>query len=171
MSIPLTILAIFLCGAWDWFRGAGADRIPAWLTKMPWIVPYGLFLAALLGAWHDYRLMAMFAVCWWVGNREGWTSTIVAVMRNDKREQKLYVGPIGLPLMPPVVALYVRGMIWAAPAVLLAYWLPSTLLFVPLAGVAMLVPALMFAEREWAAMEFTRGLLMGMAAFAAGWLA
>lgn len=167
----LVILSILLCAASDWFRGAGVDRIPLWLTKMPWIVPYGLSLGALLDPQHRYWLMGAFAVCWWVGNRMGWTSIIVAVMRDDKREQKLYIGPVGLPLMPPVVALYVRGMIWAAPAVLLAYWLPSTLLFVPLAGVAMLVPALMFAEREWAAMEFTRGLLMGMAAFAAGWLA
>ena len=167
MSASLTILAIFLCGAWDWFRGAGADRIPAWATKVPWIVPYGLFLGALLGGWHNYWLMAAFAGCWWIGNREGWTSTIVAVMRDDKREQKLYIGPIGLPIMPPVVALYMRGMIWAAPGVLLAYWLPSTLLFVPLAGVAMVVPALMFSEREWAAMEATRGFLMGLAAFSA----
>ncbi len=169
MSVSLTILAIFLCGAWDWFRGAGADRIPAWATKMPWIVPYGLFLAALLGAWHSYWLMAAFAVCWWVGNRAGWTNLIVAVMRDVHVEQKLYIGPLALPAMPPVVALYLRGVVWAAPALVLSDWLPGVWIFAALAGVAMLIPALMFSEREWAWMEFMRGIVMGLAALAAGW--
>ncbi len=164
----LEFLAIVLCGAFDRLRGAGKNAIPQWMTRLPWIIPYGLCLAFLLHAqtWWQY---AIFIGCWWIGNRMGWTKVIQAVMQDSHEEIKLYVGPVGLPLMPPVVALYVRGMIWAAPGVLLAYWLPSTLLFVPLAGVAMVVPALMLPESEWAAMEATRGFLMGMAAFAAGW--
>lgn len=167
MSAILACLSVGLCAAFDWFRGAGSDRIPAWMTHVPWIVPYGLFLAYLLGA-HNYWLMAAFAVCWWIGNRAGWTNLIVAVMQDSHVETKVYLGALGLPALPPVISLYLRGVIWALPALALFPWVPRVGLFVALAGIAMVLPALCFKETQWAEMEATRGFLMGAAAFFAG---
>ena len=163
----LILLSVILCAAFDWARGAGSDRIPKWMTELPWIVPYGLFLAYLLGA-HTYWLMAAFALCWWGGNRVAWTNLIVAVMQDSRVENKLYLGPIGLPALPPVVSLFLRGVIWALPALVLFPWVPRVGLFIPLAGIAMVLPALCFKETQWAEMEATRGFLMGAAAFFAG---
>ena len=162
----MSAIFIILCAIFDRLRGAGKDAIPQWMTRLPWIIPYALCLAFLLHV--EPMLMPVFVLAWWIGNRAAWTTLIVAVMQDSRVENKLYLGPIGLPALPPVISLYLRGVVWALPALALFPWAPRVALFIPLAGIAMVLPALCFKETQWAEMEASRGFLMGAAAFFAG---
>lgn len=161
------LLLLAACGLFDWFRGAGEDRIPKSLTYFPWFIPYGLCIGTLLHA-ENWWLLSAATALWWLGGKPAFTALITAVMRDSTIEQKVYLNRwLGLPPLPPVIALYVRGVLWGAPLLLLYRWAPSVIIFPWITGVAMLIPALVVPERRWATMEFTRGVLMGIAALVA----
>ncbi len=161
------LLLLAACGLFDWFRGAGEDRIPKVLTYFPWFIPYGISIALLLHMENWWLITATVAL-WWTGGKPAFTALITAVMRETHVEQKIYLNRwLGLPPLPPVIALYVRGVLWGAPLLLLCRWAPSVIIFPWITGVAMLIPALVVPERRWATMEFTRGVLMGAAALMA----
>lgn len=180
MSSHVTILAslaILLCGIFDRLRGAGADSITTWMTRVPWIVLYGASLAWLLGA-RSPSLIAVVAAMWWMGSRPGWQSVLSAVFeyRYQTRWERWQRGWLCMPASHAAenVSLAVRGLIWGAPLLVLAPWLPGALVLVPLAGLAFLGAPLLVRNlpisygTRWALMEFSRGMLMGAAALAAG---
>lgn len=162
------VLLILLAGLFDRIRGSG------WFSYSHAIgmAAMGSVISYLLGI--DGWLGLAFVMLFCIGASPGWGNPLGAAFDNRKMGTDYESWQTGMLRSSVLLALVARGLIWTAPALLLAPFHIGVLIFVPLA--AMTFPAAVYISRElpgnkseaWALMEFLRGLLMGLAAYIGG---
>lgn len=167
MHVALEILAVVLCGLLDRVRGAPKPKIPDVIEGALYAVPVYYLITGTL----DW-LFVPFAIAFWVGTVfGGWGHPINLALFGDLRydkDSKPEWWQFGIFLSNPWAALALRGLMWGAPFIPLAYWLPEVLAVGFAFAVAM--PLAVRLARFWRAFKHTDAGLWAKQEYIRGWL-
>jgi hypothetical protein len=168
MIIILTkILLAFSCGLMDRFRG---DKINVFQSKPVESVIYGLFVGALFLTewWH----VVIFAGLWAVGAAFGWGTPLGAMLGGREMEiegnEWWQFWIFNTRVVPACI---LRGVMWGACVLPVAYFDPKAGVFVFAMGA--IFPLAIWAAKKfpkivnvdgWALQEFIRGWTVGAVA-------
>lgn len=159
----IEVLIVLLCGVADRVRGAGKPKIPAGIEMGIYGGLISLLLIYPVNLW-TIAVIALF----WAGSTMGWGHPINQALFGDLRhhpDSKPESWQLG-PLKDSVwLALSVRGFLWGAPLLIIAYWVPAVIT-VPIAFAIAMPLACLIARYQpiyrkdiWAVQEVLRGLI------------
>jgi len=167
MILLTKILLAFSCGLMDRFRG---NEINVFYSKPVESVIYGAFVGALFltNLWQ----ILMFSVLWAVGASFGWGTPLGAMLRDKRMNiQGNEWWQFWIFERKAVPACILRGVMWGACVLPVAYFDPRAGVFVFVMGaifpgaiaLAKMFPRIVNVE-GWALQEFIRGWLVGIVA-------
>lgn len=157
----IELLAIICMGSMDRWRGDADDIGSRLLEKLL----YGAATCAAATGTLLTPLLPLFLFAMLAGSSSGWGEPLGALIERremdpSKLERWQHVILPGLLRRSPIAAMIVRGAIWGAPFLPLA-WFDPVLLAVPLAFMVA-VPVAPYLFRDWEIQEFARGGIAGM---------
>lgn len=164
-DVIIPLAAVVICAVADRLRGGLLPKCRH--CDLAGELVYGLALAVLLGL--PELLWPVLSVLWLLGARPGWGYPMGQALLGkiqhawahpNAQPEWWQVGPLK---SRPWLSLVVRGAMWAAPCLPLAFWHPQVW---ALLGMAVAMPAGALLDRtltyRWQAGEWVRGALIGV---------
>jgi hypothetical protein len=170
MIYIIMFLLVVLCMIMDRYRG---DKEHIFHSRAVEKIIYGLAIGTLLGIQNLY-LIGAFSLLWLVGSSPGWGTCIGAHLRNIEMEEDNEWWQFGIFNTNVRLACALRGFIWGACALPLAYF-DTLFYFVPVVTTIGFLVALELVRKNlqivsnknndvWAQQEYFRGFLFAIGA-------
>jgi len=158
--VPLLVLADIVRGGYRFGFEGKRRKILGYMGKFG----YGLLIGLMVSGFHWYALVC--SVTWWLGEKTGWGAPIGYVLTRRESDSEWWQLPwMHKTYIGSVFSLFVRGIMWALPTiVILSYWQPLYLL-TALMGIAFpiafFIASRLPIQKTWMAGEVMRALFFG----------
>ena len=160
--ITIKVLLVLFCGFIDRMRGDPKHII----NRTFEIVLYGLAAGFIIFDTSSPVMLAAFAAFFALGSSVGWGEPLSAMLYDTRMiKERFEWWQFGVFKKNAVAACALRGFIWSAPCLPLAYWDTRSLfmlVMVPIFPLSIYITKKIKVGALWETNEIVRGLLLGV---------